>query len=460
MNINIDTIVIILYLVGILYIGIKAGRNIKNIEGYSVAGRGFGPWVIFATLSASFIGGGFSLGNAEKVFIFGIANIVALWGFSLKEILVAKFIAPKIKQFPKAISVGDIMFKNYGNFGKITTGIFGFLLCMGILAAQVSAIGYVFNLFLGISQTLGALIGCAIVIVYSTLGGMNAVIKTDIIQFIVLGLGLPLALIFGIHHVGGFDALISNAPAGHFSIPAEGKTIVSFISLFLVFMLGETLVPPYVQRLCIGKNAKDVEKGTMMAGLFSIPFFAITGLFGLVALSMNPDLDPNLSIPFVVNECMPVFLKGIVIAGIISIAMSSADSFLNSASVAIVHDVIKPIKKRALSAKKELFAAKVTTAVCGAGAVFLALTFKSVLGLLLLAYDFWAPIILVPLFLTIIGKKFSKESFIAGAIIGLTVTILWNQVLKQPLGINALPFGVLSNMVAMIICEKTLKMKK
>lgn len=112
--VSIDNIIILLYLLGVMTIGLWAGRNVKNLAEYSVAGRSYPAIIVFATLSASFIGGGFTLGNAEKVFTIGVVNIVALWGFSLKEILVAKFIAPRLHHFPDAISVGDVMEKDYG----------------------------------------------------------------------------------------------------------------------------------------------------------------------------------------------------------------------------------------------------------------------------------------------------------------------------------------------------------
>ncbi len=72
----IDIAITAVYLVAVLIIGIRAGKNINNIEEFSVAGRSFSYLVIFATLSASFIGGGFSMGNAEKVFLFGLVNIL------------------------------------------------------------------------------------------------------------------------------------------------------------------------------------------------------------------------------------------------------------------------------------------------------------------------------------------------------------------------------------------------
>jgi len=113
-----ENVIVFVYLLAILIIGLLAGRKIKGLSDYAVAGRSYGAMVIFATLTASFIGGGFSMGNAEKVFLVGISNIVALWGFSLKEILVARYIAPRMIKYPDAISVGDIMEVHYGTIAK------------------------------------------------------------------------------------------------------------------------------------------------------------------------------------------------------------------------------------------------------------------------------------------------------------------------------------------------------
>jgi SSS family solute:Na+ symporter len=152
---------------------------------YAVVGRSYGSLIIFATMSASFIGGGFSTGNAQKVFLFGIANIIGLWGFSLKEILVALFVAPKMDRFPNAISVGDIMATAYGKVGRVITGLCALFLCAGIVGAQVGAMGIVFNVFYGIDRDWGILIGCGTVILYTTFGGMRAVVATDIVQFLI-----------------------------------------------------------------------------------------------------------------------------------------------------------------------------------------------------------------------------------------------------------------------------------
>ncbi len=446
--------IIFTYLFAVLLIGILAGRGISNLSQYAVAGKSFGSMVIFATLSASFIGGGFSMGNAEKVFLFGLVNIVALWGFSLKEILVAAFIAPRMGRYPDAISVGDIMEVHYGKAAKVFSGLFGFILCAGILGAQVGAIGYVTNLFLGIERIWGILLGCGIVITYATVGGMRAVIWTDTVQFVILAVGMPLTLYFGVQYAGGWGHVLDSVPANHLTLPTEPLALVALASLFLTFVFGETLVPPYLQRLLIGRSTRDVAKGTLYSGLFSIPFFAVTGLIGLVALVIDPSINPNLALPFVIQQALSPLLQGIVIAAVIAIIMSSADSFLNAAAICCINDVIKPLRKIPIPENREVALARALTLIVGVLAVIFAVSIESVLDILIYSYNFWAPIILVPLVMAVTGRKVSQTRFLSGAAGGILALLIWNYALGAPWGIHGLVVGVLANLTVFVLVDR------
>lgn len=446
----IDVFVVAIYLIVVLVLGIWAGRRQKTFEEYAVVGRSFGALVVFATMAASFIGGGFSTGNAQKVFLFGVASIVALWGFSLKEILVALFIAPKMSRFPGAVSVGDIMATAYGKPGRVITGLAALFLCTGVVGAQVGAMGVVFEVFYGIDRFWGILIGCGVVVLYTTFGGMSAVVATDVVQFVILAVGMPLVVVFGISYLGGIDALIAAVPADRLALPGEHYTWWGLAALFLVFAFGETLVPPYVQRLCIGKTTREAARGTLYAGIFSIPFFAITGVIGLLALAISPDLQSNLALPHVVQTVLPPVLKGLVIAAVISIVMSSADSFLNSASIAFINDVVSPLRRTPLASRQALSLAMLVTFVVGTLSVIFALTIESIIDILIYAYTYWAPVVLVPLIAAIFEVRKGATAFVAAAVAGAVVTTVWNNVLNQPAEIAGLVIGVFVNLMAFI----------
>lgn len=445
---TLDVSIIISFLIINILLGFWTARHTNNLNQFSVGHRAFGTFAIFATLSASFIGGGYTIGNAAKVFEIGMIYPIALLGFSLKEIGVALFIAPRMDKHRDCLSIGDIMAKRYGQGAKIVTGIFAVLICAGILGAQVGAMGAIFNRFFSLSPTMGILIGFSIIIFYATLGGMRAVVYTDILQFCILIIGIPLTFFIGLHMVGGWQALTTQVTASHLQLFHTHQSVLMFISLFLTFMLGETLVPPYVQRLFMAKTAIHTSRGTLYSGLLSIPFFLITGAIGLIAYALNPSLDPNTAIPFVVETALPIAVKGFVISGIIAIIMSSASGFLNAGAVSFVNDVVKPIWGSRLSEPQLFSMAKLGTTLIGFGSVFFALMITNVLDILLYAYQFWAPVILIPLLAVLFDLPVKAKHFTIGATCGLVMSVVWSWGLSEPYQINTVVVGVLANALA------------
>lgn len=445
---NIDLLIILSYLLIIFFTGLFAGRNIVNLKDYAIANHSYSSFVLFATLSASFIGGGFSFGNADTVFQKGIGPATALWGFSLMIILVSIFIAPKVSKFAGCISAGDIMSKNYGKLGQITAGILGALVCMGILGAQVGAMGAVFETFTPLSFVQGVIIGCSIVIIYTSFGGMKAVVITDVIQFLFLVIFIPLALFMGINYVGGIDILQEKVPSHYFHIFSKDFTPLMWLSLFLSFLIGETLVPPYVQRLLIAKSTQATVRGTLYSAILSVPFFIITGMIGIVALAINPNIPSSLAMPSIIQTVLPIGIKGLACAAIISIVMSSADSFLNSSTVCLLEDVIKPIiGKKHLN--KELVYAKLISLFIGLGATIVALKISNVLDILRFAYNFWAPVMLVPLVAVLIGYQAKIKSFVLGAGAGILVIICAWSINGASIifGVDAIVIGTFANFI-------------
>jgi SSS family solute:Na+ symporter len=413
-----DLVIVCVYFLILLGVGLWVSRSLKNFDDFSIGTRNYGAFFVFATLSASFIGGGFTLGLAEKVFSLGLVYAIVLLGFSLKEILVATIIAPRMGPFRDARSVGDIIGRLYGPSAKILTGIASGLVCAGIAGAQFAAFGYILQVLTGIEPVYGILLGAALVIAYDSLGGMKSVVINDVIHFVVLSVTFPCILYFGLKQIGGLSQLIISVPSSHLNI-LDSMPLLTIAGMFLSFFFGETLVPPYVQRLLIGKSVSVTARGTLWSGLLSIPFFFLVAIIGLIALVLEPGLEPNLALPYVINTVMPVGLKGLAIAGMLAVVMSSADSFLNAAAVSVTHDVIKPLKKKIISKKTELLYARVFTCIIGLIGVVFALLSSSALDILLAAYNFWTPFILVPLVGGILGYKASTKIFWISCIMGI-----------------------------------------
>lgn len=444
----IDITVIILFFIISLILGLIASRGIKSFTQFSVGHRSFSSFIIFATLSASFIGGGYTLGNAAKVYQVGMIYAFALLGFSLKEIMVGLFIAPKMATHRDCLSVGDIIEKHYGLTAKIITGFLSVLLCMGILGAQVGAIAAIFNTFFNLHSLWAVWGAFLIVIAYSAIGGMRAVVFTDVFQFLILLIGIPLTFFIGLNHIGGISAITEKVPTHFIHFLSSKQDIILLITLFITFIFGETLVPPYVQRLFMGRDEGHIRAAIVASGLVSIPFFLIAGGIGLIAFVMNPSLPANEALPYVVKHVLPVGVKGFVIAALLAIIISSASSFLNAASIALVNDIAKPFTTRHLTESTWLRLAKLSTLLIGFGAVFFAISINNVLDILLYAYNFWSPIILVPLVMALRGIKVYKQDFFIAAIGGITGMAIWSLAFHDPWGISSVLIGLITSLIS------------
>ena len=451
----VDLSIVIIFLLANLVIGWIARHKITNMSHFAVGNRSFKSVVICMTLSATFIGGGYTIGNAAKVYETSMIYAFALLGFSLKEILVGCFIAPRMKHYTDCYSVGDIMGRKYGKAAQIITGVFAVIICAGILGAQVGAVGALVKTFFNLSVLWGIIIGFGVMIIYSMLGGMFAVVYTDVLQFVILIIGIPLVFIVGLIHFGGWHDLMAKLPVGKINFLHSGHHLPLFISLFITFMVGETLVPPYVQRLLMSKNVNHTKRGVIASGVISIPFFLIAGMIGLIAFAMNPHLDArgaNEALPYVVKTLLPIGLRGLVIASIAAVLLSSAAGFLNAGVIALINDIVVPLKKNArFESSKFLILARITTVLIGVGAIFFALAIPNVLDILLYAYNFWAPIILVPLLAAIFTGRGYRYDFFVGAIFGIIFVMTWFFGLHEPYGISAVVIGVLGNVIGFIL---------
>jgi len=417
---SLDLIIVAAYMLMILFVGLWTGRHVKSVRDFNVAGKSYGLFTMIATLSSSFIGGGFSNGNAAETFQRGIGNIVALFGFSLGQWLIAKLLLPRVRDLSQCTSPGDIMHRAYGRAARILTGVCSFLFAAGVLAVQIAAVGHIFRQLLGLSYTVGIVLGFSIVLLYSTTGGIASIIAIDRIQFIVLMIGIPLLVGFGLYAVGGPVKLVTSLPPSFLHVAPTGDWL-PFAGLFVSLMVGEALVPSYVQRMFVGKERHTLRKATLATAYLSVPFFIMTGTVGLLAFALDPNITASMAMPALILRVMPILLRGVVIAAMLAIVMSSADTILTSATVGLSNDVVLPLVK--LKPKAQLLLTRGINVVTGCIAMAIALQGKGVFQLLLFSYQFWAPVVLAPLICALANVRVRPAVMFCAAACGIGTTL-------------------------------------
>lgn len=441
---TIDTIAVVVYFILVLAIGIQTMRRIKTPGDFAVAGNRIVWPVLFATLAATFLGGGATIGRAGESYDVGYAFAVAACAFPLQTILVGTFIAPRLNRYRGASTVGDVMEIHYGKAARLLTGVISIVYCTGVLGAQALALGTIFHIILGTSVSTGIIIGMVFVLVYSTAGGMWADVQTDVLQFIMLGSFLPLALILGVREAGGVEGLVDSVPAGHLELFGT-YDVMAFLGIFLGFLLGECLIPPYAQRAFSAPDPSHARKGYALAGVFGFFFYFVSASLGLVALVLFPDIASDQALPTVVTELLPVGIAGLVAAALLAVVMSTADSLLNSTTVVFATDIYKAFINPEISSSRMLWLERCVNVVIGVGALLFALSADSIIDALLYSYALWAPTIIVPFLFAVLTRRSAPRAAVSAMLAGGIATAYWTWGLGEPQGITGLMVGLVVN---------------
>ena len=416
-DVQIQWILIAIYMSFIFIIGVMKTKKIKNTDDFLVGGRNIGWFLIFTSLGATFIGGGASIGATGKTYSWGLFMTIASFAWYLQLVFSGIVIAPKFRE-AKLYTVAGYLGYRFGDNPRIVGLVLSLLFSIFILAAQMAAFGTIIStLFQGqedieITIKLTILIGGIIVIVYSTLGGLFAVVYTDLFQFVILIIGFMITLFFCVPDIfDNWTEVTAKVPDYFFKIQGE-KGYVILITTFLAFFLGETFGPAYVTRFCAGKDIRQTKIGIAGAGIFLMIIFPITIFFIALYAKFNfPNIpDSQQVLPIVIQSLNHPIVAGLILAALLSAIMSSADSALNSATAIFVKDLFEDqLKLKFKSQKKMLLTARISSASLGIVAVLVAVLWTDIIELLLFTYQIWAPGIIMPIVYGVLSKNKSKE---------------------------------------------------
>ena len=244
-----DHLIVYVFLLIILVIGLRAGEGIKDIWEYAIANKMFGTTALVMTYLATEVGGQGVINIAGEAGTTGIIIIVAFMGFPLSFVIQALFIAPKMVRFNQCLTMGDVMGALYNDNVKMFVGFFGFIISICCAGAELIILGIVFESFLGLDYHWGILLGGTILTVYVTQGGMKSVTTTDVIQFLVLLVLLPVLATTALKHAGGISTVFTSVPADKFQIWQHEK-FSFYLVLFLSFgVFGfNNIDPALIQR--------------------------------------------------------------------------------------------------------------------------------------------------------------------------------------------------------------------
>ncbi|MHB9147060.1 MAG: sodium:solute symporter family protein [Candidatus Amoebophilus sp.] len=443
---NIDFLIVYAFLAITLIIGIRAGRGIKDIREYAIGNKMYGTLTLTLTFLATNIAGISVMDGASGVFFNGIVRIIPEIGVVIQILFFAFFITPKVLQFKAALTLGDVMGDLYGRVSKTIAGILGLFYSISMVSMELLGLGIAIEALLGFQASWTIIIGGVFLALYSSYGGIKSVTITDVFQFLILIIVIPLLANIALKHAGGIKVVFASLPPTKLKI-FNHENFSYYLTLFLlwsIFPVGITS-PPIFQRLLMGRDAQQLRNQYFIVSVFHPTFQLLIMLIGLAGLVLYPTIKANNIIPHIIQQLLPAGGKGLAIAGLLAVIMSTADSYLNAAGLVFAHDIIKPVCDRNGLKIDELKCARYSTAIIGITAIVIALNSTSMLGLSFLAVKFTGPLLMFPLIAGIMGLKVDKQTFYTASLTTLGVFVFISWLLPIAYGHLAVPISILSN---------------
>ncbi len=458
----VDYLIFIIYMMLVLGVGIYFYFKNQTKEDYYVGGRSISASHVGLSIVATDVGGGFSIGLGGLGYLMGLSGSWLLFTGLVGAWITAVIMIPKIKSIDEKLgllSFPDFLQHKYDHRvalgAAIISGI-GYLGFTGgqILAGAKLAASTIFSdlPFSMEPLTFSIYIMSGIIIIYTVLGGIKAVIYTDTIQWIVLLCGLLFfALPITYYEVGGWHEMTRQLPKEFMTLSniSPIQLINWIITIVPIWFIGMTLY----QRIYACRTVKEAQKAWFMAGIFEYPVIAFVGVtLGMMSRIMFPNIEPEMGMPLLIKNALPIGITGIVISAYFSAIMSTADSCLIASSGNFVSDIIHKHLLKTASHRFIMRLSLVVTLILGILTIIIASSFGTVLEIILHAYSFMVAGLFVPTLGALFWEKSHPTAALWSIYTGGTITlIIIFAKLEMPMGLDASFYGILVSALFFIL---------
>ncbi len=416
-------------------IGLYAALRVHNSRDYAVAGRSLPMYIVTATVFATWFGSETVLGIPATFLNEGLHGVVAdPFGSSLCLILVGLFFAKPLYRL-NLLTIGDYYRQRFGRTVEIITTICIVISYLGWVAAQIKALGLVFNVLSdgGISQDMGMVLGAGSVLIYTLFGGMWSVAITDFIQMIVIVIGLLFIGWEVSDQVGGVGVVVSHAlEHGKFNFLPEPtmSAIVPFMAAWMTMMLGSIPQQDVFQRVQSSANEKIAVRASVLGGSLYFVFAFVPMFLAYSATLIAPDLvakyidsDSQLILPELVLQKAPLFAQIMFFGALLSAIKSCASATLLAPSVTFSENLLRPLIttwRPNLTDHQFLRIMQAVVLVFTASVTYIAMNSKlSIYGLVENAYKVTFVAAFVPLVTGLYWKRATNQGAIGSMVLGL-----------------------------------------
>ncbi len=347
-------IVYILVLYAVSWYSTKLSKG-GGYLGYLLAGRGFGSWIVATMIAGLAVGGASTIGVAEGAYKQGLAAGWYNAAWAAGAVAAGFLVAERFRQF-ETTSVPEILERHFDTSGRVI-GVFGqIVIQMVITSMQYVAGGAILSALMPEIFTFnsGMAVSALVFIGITLVGGYWAAGLSNIINVIVIYLGIIAGAAMVMSNAGGFGKMVASLPAGHPGFDLFAGLPMAIIVAWFVVMLTQTQSIQAVAQIAFAaKDGKKAKWGFILGGLIILPAGFICAVFGIVAAAKFPGITPALALPKTLLELNP-WVAGLALSGLWAADVSTAVGLLLGSSTLVVNDIYKRFVNPDLPEKRQL----------------------------------------------------------------------------------------------------------
>jgi len=443
MDLNLSFLILVSYLGVLVAVGLLVAKKAKTSKGFFLADRTLGWFPLTATITSSVIGGSATIVTAQLIYLYGLP---ALWldvGAATGLIILGITLARLVRK-TGLVTLPEITGHLFNQKVRAVASVLAIITQIAWVSILIQGTGIILSVFLPYDYTL-LLVGTTFVfILYTLVGGQFAVVYTDIIQFVIMMVGvcaLAAPLLFM-----KAAPLFAELPIDHLTFPVNASLgVLPVLSFFFMMVMPHIVGPDIYSKLLSAKNEKTARQASITSGILRLVFSASLVLIALSAVVLIPGLsqaEASRAMPLALMSLDPV-IASLVLAAFVSVMLSSADSVLLSAGTILSVDISK---------KNTVSYSRIGILITGAVALLLALYLQNIIATLKLAYTVFTAGLTLPIIFGFYKEKTKVTS--TGALLALllggAVSLLW-LFLGSPFGVDAVLIGLLASLLPLLI---------
>jgi SSS family transporter len=437
-----DYLIIAGFFVVMLLVGFYFSRRMRDLQDYFSGGRQVPWWLSGISLYMSAFSAFTFVAYSEVAYKYGWVAITANWTAVPAMLISAYYFGPLWRRAARTSPL-EFIEKRYGGALRQCLAWLGIPMTIIDDGLKLLAIGTLVSVGLNLEEVpvfgmtvqgleFSIVASGLIMLAYTFMGGLWAVLVTDFVQFIVMVAAVLALFPLALFRVGGIDGFIEQVPEGFFRLsqssdtPGAIYTWVYLVAFLVVMTLSYSSRWSFVQRYYSVRTDKDVYKIGWLVAILSLVGPAVLLFPAMAGRIFLPEVENTLDVYMLVcKDLLPVGMIGMMIAAMFSATMSMLSSDYNAVAAVLTNDVIRPLTKTQASEKNLVWIGRFSTLVVGLVAVVLGLYLAEVkeqdlFQMMARLFAIFLPPIALPMLLGLVTGTVSHAGGLLGFLMGIT----------------------------------------